>query len=181
MPSKVLLESAKENIGQLNKGIAIDLVNENDKIYGQSQISRQLLNRANAISKAPDNRVAFSLSQPSPGEEAITPFLGKWTGTVVVPGGTDTGIEWEIKNENGTYVMVSDVMKQFKTTSDFLYVNEKKELVWGRKHDGGGIYISIGALSGDGHTITGTEDLIGFAFPAGMPAFKKNTFTFNRV
>jgi hypothetical protein len=76
--------------------------------------------------------------------------------------------------------MESELMKQLKTKSDFLFVNEKKELVWGRKHDGGGIYLSIGQLSADGLKITGTEDLIGFEFPPNMPAFEKNTFEFKK-
>lgn len=178
IPSKVLLESAKQNIGQSNKVIALDLLNENEKIYGPGQISRQLLTRANAIVNAPDERVTYALSQPSPSDEEVQPYLGMWSGVLSVPGGTDLQIDWEIKKVAGKYLMESDAMKQFKFKSDFLYINEKKELVWGRKHDGGGIYISIGKLSADGLMITGTEDLIGFEFPPNMPAFKRNTFIF---
>lgn len=178
IPSKVLLESAKQNIGQSNKVIALELLSENEKFYGPSQISRQLQTKANAIVNAPDERVTYALSHPSPSDEEIQPYLGKWSGVVTVPGGTDTQIDWEIKKVAGTYLMESDVMKQFKSRSDFLYINEKKELVWGRKHDGGGIYISIGQLSKDGLMITGTEDLIGFEFPPNMPAFAKNTFIY---
>ena len=181
IPSKVLLESAKQNIGQSNKAIALELLHENEKVYGQSQISRQLLTKADAIVKAPDKRVAYALSHPSPSDEEVTPFLGKWSGVVKVPGGTDTQIDWELKKVAGKYLMESDVMKQFKTKSDFLFVNEKKELVWGRKHEGGGIYMSIGQLSADGLLINGTEDLIGFDFPPNMPAFEKNTFVYKKL
>jgi hypothetical protein len=181
VPSKVLLESAKQNIGQSNKTISLELLNENEKVYGQNQMSRELLVKANAITKAPDERVAKALSHPSPTDEEVTPYLGKWTGVVKVPGGTDMQIDWEIKKTVGKYIMESELMKQLKTKSDFLFVNEKKELVWGRKHDGGGIYISIGQLSADGLKITGTEDLIGFEFPPNMPAFEKNTFEFKKL
>lgn len=180
IPAKVLLESAKQNIGQSNKAIAIDLLNEYEKIYGKSQSGEQLLVKANAITKAPDERVAEALSHASPTDEEVTPYLGKWSGSVKVPGGTDTQIDWEIKKEAGRYIMESDVMKQFKTKSDFLFINEKKELVWGRKHDGGGIYISIGQLSDNGLEITGIEDLIGFIFPSNMPAFERNSFFFKK-
>jgi hypothetical protein len=97
-----------------------------------------------------------------------------------VPDGVNMDFEWEIVNTNGKYQMITDVMKQFKVKSDFLYVNQKGELIWGRKHEGGGIYISTGKLSVDGRIITGTEDLIGFEFPAGVPPFKKNSFEFKK-
>jgi len=100
---------------------------------------------------------------------------------VIVPGGSNTDIDWEIIKVKDGYQMISDVMKQFKSKSDFLYVNDKKELVWGRKHNGGGIYISIGKLSEDGLTITGTEDQIGFDLPKDMPPFKANTFEFRKL
>lgn len=180
IPSRALLESAKQNIGQSNKTIALELLAENEKIYGVSPMSQALLVKANAIEKGPDERVKNALSHASPTDEEVTPFLGNWTGIVKVPDGTDTPIDWEIKKVAGKYIMESDVMKQFKTQSDFLFVNEKKELVWGRKHDGGGIYISIGVLSTNGLIISGTEDLIGFEFPPNMPAFKKNTFRFQK-
>jgi len=181
IPSFVLLESAKQNIGQSKKKIAIELIEENDKIFGYSSLSRELLAKANAISKEPDERVSYNLSHPPPGENEIKPFLGKWSGTVIVPGGSNTDIDWEIIKVKDGYQMISDVMKQFKSKSDFLYVNDKKELVWGRKHNGGGIYISIGKLSEDGLTITGTEDQIGFDLPKGMPPFKANTFEFRKL
>jgi hypothetical protein len=177
----VLLESAKQNIGQSNKAVALELLSENEKVYGPSQTSRQLVIKAKAITKAPDERVAYALSHPSPSDEEVRPFLGKWSGVVKVPGGTDTQIDFELKKVAGKYLIESDVMKQFKTQSDFLYVNEKKELVWGRKHDGGGVYISIGQLSGDGLQITGIEDLIGFDFPPNFPAFEKNTFVYKKL
>ena len=180
IPARVLLESAKQNIGQSNKAIALELLNEYEKVYGSGTQSEQLRTKANALAKSPDERVASALTHASPSDEEIKPFLGKWSGVVKVPGGTDTEIDWEVKKVQGKYLMESDVMKQFKTQSDFLYVNEKKELVWGRKHDGGGVYLSLGQLSADGTMITGTEDLIGFAFPPDMPPFKKNTFSFKR-
>lgn len=73
-----------------------------------------------------------------------------------------------------------EIFKQFKMKSDFLYINEHKELVWGRKHEGGGIYISIGKLSGDGKTLVGTEELIGFDIPPEWPKYQKNTFEFKK-
>ncbi len=181
IPSKVLLESAKQNIGQSKKAIALELLSENERLYGPGKMSRQLIARAGAIMKAPDERVDYALSQPSPSDEEVRRYLGKWSGVVKVPGGTDTPIEWELQKISGRYLMKSNVMKQFKTKSDFLYINEKKELVWGRKHDGGGLYISIGQLSADGLMITGTEDLIGFEFPPDMPAFEKNTFIYKKL
>lgn len=181
IPSRVLLESARQNIGQSDKTTALELLAENETLYGVSPMSQALLVKANAIEKGPDERVKNALSHASPTDEEVIPFLGKWAGVVKVPDGTDTPIDWEIRNVAGKYVMESNVMKQFKTQSDFLFVNEKRDLVWGRKHDGGGIYISIGKLANDGLILTGTEDLIGFEFPPGMPPFKRNTFRFQKL
>lgn len=181
LPSKVLLESARQNIGQSKKRTAIELINENNRLYGVSEFSKQLSEKAIKIVKGPDERVTFSLAHPSPDEKAIQPFLGNWSGILYVPGGTNTTIDWVIKIVNGKYQMESDVFKQFKTISDFLYINENNELVWGRKHEGGGIYISTGKLSTDGMKITGTEELIGFDFPPEWPAFKANTFEYKKL
>lgn len=89
-PAKVLLESARQNIGQSKKNQAIELINENDKLYGVSDASKQLVEKANAIVKGPEERVTYSLSQPSPDENSVKAFLGNWSGTLFVPGGTDT-------------------------------------------------------------------------------------------
>jgi uncharacterized protein involved in tolerance to divalent cations len=181
IPAKVLLESAKQNAAQSEKSNATALLQLHDKIYGETQYSKMLKTKTNAIDKEPDKRVAFSLAQPSPSDKAIQPYLGKWSGIVRVPEGTDVDIDWEIKKINGRYIMESDIMKQFKLQSDFLYINDKQELVWGRKHEGGGIYISVGRLSENLQKLTGTEDLIGFEFPEGMPLFRLNTFEFSKV
>jgi hypothetical protein len=46
--------------------------------------------------------------------------LGKWSGVVTVPGGTDTQIDFELKKVAGKYLMDTDVMKQFKTHLIFI-------------------------------------------------------------
>ena len=72
-------------------------------------------------------------------------------------------------------------MGKSNSFSDFLLVTATNNLSWARKHDGGGIYLSIGKLSYDGQTITGTEDLIGFKMPEVIPPFEPNTFEFRKI
>jgi enterochelin esterase-like enzyme len=178
VPAIVLLESAKQRMGQSSKKEALDLLTEHDKVYGSNAKSIQLRTDANAITTGPDERVTEALSHRSPTAVEIESFLGKWSGTLKVPNGEDLQIDFEIRNVNNKYVMQSTIMNSFKMNSDFLFVNEKKQLVWGRKHDGGGVYYSIGDLAATGQKITGTEDLIGFVFPKEMPKFIINIFEF---
>ncbi|HVG15779.1 MAG TPA: alpha/beta hydrolase-fold protein [Chitinophagaceae bacterium] len=181
IPAAVLLQSAREKIGSFKKEEALELLSYFNASYGSRPVAIDLEAKAKAITKAPDSRVDFYLNHPSPSAEEIKPFKGKWKGLVQVPGGTSISIEWEIREVNGKYIMDSRVMDEFNSTSDFLLVSGKKELVWGRKHNGGGIYLSIGALSPDGNKIIGTEDLIGFHSPEGITPFRKNSFEFEKV
>lgn len=181
IPSAVLLNSAREKIGASKKNEAIAILLYHDELYGTGRRTKDLLAKANAISREPDARIDNYLNAPSPAEEVIKPFLGKWAGTVFTPGGSDMSIRWEIKNVNGRYTMVSRINDDFNSSSDFLLVPGKNELIFGRKHNGGGIYLSEGKLSGDGSILAGTEDLIGFDFPKDFPAFQKNKFEFKKV
>ncbi|WP_165372266.1 alpha/beta hydrolase [Emticicia agri] len=178
IPAIVLLESAKQHIGQSDKKTAIDLLTEHDKLMGETVRSKQLKKEANAITTSPDRRMTDALNHRGPTAAEIAPFLGVWSGKLKVPNGEDLLIDFEIKQINNKYVMQSTIMNSFKINSDFLFVNQKKQLVWGRKHDGGGIYYSIGELTTNGQKINGTEDLIGFVFPKEMPKFIVNTFEF---
>ncbi|MBL7741917.1 MAG: hypothetical protein JNN00_00450 [Chitinophagaceae bacterium] len=181
IPAKLLLASAQQAINQSRKRDATDLIKYFERVYGKSQRSGDLLTKANAITKGPDNRVSFYLNHPAPSAEAIRPFLGKWKGTLYVPEGTDMDITWEIKKTGDKYIMNARIVDAFNSLSDFLLVTEKNELAWGRKHNGGGIYLSIGVLSADGLTLSGVEDLIGFEIPEGFPPFKPNRFEFKKI
>ncbi|MBC7948232.1 MAG: hypothetical protein H7Y42_10165 [Chitinophagaceae bacterium] len=181
VPAKLLLARTVNAISRSDKPAALALINYYEQEYGTTPRSSALHARANAISKGPDERVRFYLAQESPTEDAIKPYLGKWRGILKVPGGTDTPIAWEIKKVNGRYVMDSRIMDQFNSKSDFLTVTRNNELAWGRKHQAGGIYLSLGTLSKDGQTLSGTENLIGVEMPVGAPAFKVNSFEFRKV
>ncbi|MEI9909859.1 MAG: alpha/beta hydrolase-fold protein [Bacteroidota bacterium] len=181
IPAALLLGSASQKINVSKKDEALALIEYYEKFYGAGQRSASLMARANAITKGPDERIDFYLNHPGSGAEALKPFMGKWKGTLYVPGGMDTDIVWEIKKVNDKYIMDARIMDQFNSRSDFLLVTEKNELAWGRKHNSGGIYLSIGKLSADGQVLTGTEDLVGFQMPEGFPPFKLNSFEFKKV
>ena len=181
IPDKILLSSARENISVSKKQVSLDLLEFYEKNYGTTQTSANLLAKANAITKEPDKRVDYYLSNPGASAEDLKPFMGKWKGTLIVPGGVNMDITWEIKKINNKYVMDARFMDEFNSRSDFLVVTAPGQIAWGRKHEGGGIYLSIGKLSANGRTITGTEDLIGFQMPDNVPAFKVNQFEFNKI
>lgn len=180
IPSRVVLSSATQHINQSKKQEALALLRYAEQVYGKTRSSQVLTVQANSITKAPDERIDFYLHHPPPTAEQLQPFQGTWKGVLNVPGGTNMDIVWQIVNNNNGAVLSSRLMDSFTINSDFLLINEKNKLVWGRKHNGGGIYLSIGTLSDDGRTITGTEDLIGFEMPKGFPPFKQNTFRFQK-
>ena len=181
IPSAVLLNSASQKIGSSHKKDALALLNYHEKLYGHQLRAATLSEKASAITKDPDSRIDHYLKSSSPGEEAIKPFLGKWKGTVFVPGGNDMSVYYEIKKLNGKYTMTSRINDAFNSSADFLLVQDNQELHFGRIHNGGGIYLSIGKLSSDGTSLTGTEDLIGFDFPKDFPPFKMNRFEFKKL
>ena len=181
IPAKLLLASAQQSVNQSKKQEALMLIEYFEKKYGKNQRSGDLFAKANAITKDPDNRISFYLNHPTPAADAIKPFLGKWKGTLYVPGGSDMSIAWEIKRIGDKYVMVARIEDAFNSLSDFLMITEKNELAWGRKHNSGGIYLSVGVLSADGTILSGEEELIGFEMPAGVPPFRPNRFEFKKL
>lgn len=181
IPVPVLLTATRQNIDQSKKEIALALIGLYEKTYGTDKQSAALLTKANAIRHGPDERVAFYLDHPPSSEEALKPFMGKWKGTLHVPGGTDLDITWEIEKLNDKYVMDARIMDQFDDISAFLVVTDKNELAWGRKQGRGGIYLSIGKLSVDGKTITGSEDMVGVQMPEGVSKPEPNTFEYKKI
>jgi len=180
-PASVILTAARQNINSSRKAAALALLQFYEKNYGKSQQSANLLAKAIAINKGPDERVAFYLHHPGVTDESLKPYMGKWKGTLFVPGGTDMSISWEIKKINDTYVLDARVLDEFNTKSDFLLVTGEQELAWGRKHNGGGIYLSLGKLSADGRELTGKEEMIGVTIPDGVPYPKPNTFRYLKI
>lgn len=182
IPASVLLHQALPMmIGRSKKKESLELVNYYERKYGKDQLSLNAMNKAESISSGPDDRVEYYLSLPSPLKETVTPFLGKWKGTVIVPGGMDTDIEWEITEENHRYTMVMNVMNSFILKNDFLLTGAKDSLYWGRKHQTGGLYLSSAKLSSDGSVLEGSEDLIGHHRAEGEPMFIRNRFRFVRM
>ncbi len=181
IPAALLLASANQQINVSKKQEALALLAYYEKTYGADQRSDGMLLKANAITSGPDERVDYYLMHPGSTAEVLQPFMGKWKGTLYVPGGTDMDITWEIKKINDKYTLDARVADAFNDRSHFLLVTAKNELAWGRRHEGGGIYLSIGRLSADGQVLSGQEELIGFKMPDGIPPMKPNTFTFKRV
>ncbi len=178
IPRAVLLAAARQYIGVFKKENAINLITYCSKKYGADKQVSLLLAKAKAIILEPDPRVDFYLKHPGSTANSLKPFMGKWEGKLVVPGGEDMNFVWEIKMVDGKYVLDTRVIDEFNIRSDFLLVTDNGELAWGRKHNNGGIYLSKGKLSVDGRVINGSEDIIGIPWPEGAPPFQINTFTF---
>ncbi len=181
IPAAYLLSSARQQISSSKKTVALVLLERYKKLYGAGQRSAELFTKANSITGKPDERVDYYINHPGATAEELKLFMGKWKGVLVVPGGSDMASSWEIKKTDEKWIRDARVMDAFNERSNFLLVTKNNELVWGRIHEGGGIYLSIGKLSADGQTLSGTEDLVGFTMPAGIPPFTPNTFTYTRV
>lgn len=181
IPATFLLASASQQINVSKKEEALALLGYYEKMHGTNQQLTGLIAKATAITKGPDERVDYYLNHPGSSADALKPFMGKWKGTLFVPGGTDMSIAWEIKKINDKYVLDARVIDEFNDRSHFLLVTNNNELAWGRRHEGGGIYLSIGKLSADGQTLTGSEELIGFKMPEGIAPMRPNTFKYTRV
>ena len=67
----------------------------------------------------------------------------------------------------------------FKTESVFVAISDQGELLWGRKNNGGGVFVSKGSLNPKGE-LTGVMDLVGFTPPDGI-TLSQNTFTFRKI
>lgn len=182
IPPSPLLGSASRKIAQSRKKEAIELITYYEKLYGQNERTLNLLAQSNAITKEPDPRVDYYLNLPDPSAATIAPFLGKWKGIVEVPGGQNMNVQFEIKKENGKYILAGETGPEgakWKTQNDILHVTEKGELIWGRKGSGG-VYVSIGKINKNG-LLEGKEDLIGVSPPPGFGPFVPNTFEFERI
>lgn len=182
IPEKILINKAMPMmIGRLKKKESIELIEYYESVYGRNTISQRMTVKANAITAAPDERVEYYLNLPNPSAESLKPFLGKWKGTLFVPGGMNTDIEWTVQRNDGKYFIEALIMNEFKLKNDFLSVINNREIHWGRKHQGGGIYLSKGKLSNDGLSMQGTEDLIGHFLSEGEPKFIQNSFQFEKI
>jgi hypothetical protein len=179
--SVVMHQSVPMMLGRSKKTETLELLQWYDRMYGASAESKAAGEKAASITAGPDERVEYYLNLPSPSDDAVRPYLGTWSGTLVVPGGMDTRIEWEIKKNDGRYVLAMNVMDSFILKNDFLQISKEGELRWGRKHQSGGLYLSVARLSKDGKTLEGTEDLIGHHLAEGEPPFVQNRFKFTRI
>lgn len=182
IPEKVLINQAiPMMMGRLKKKESLELIDFYESVYGRNINSQEIAVKANNITAAPDDRVEFYLNHPEPSAESLKPFLGKWKGTLIVPGGMNTDIVWNIQRKEGRYCIEALIMNEFKITNDFLVIINKREIHWGRKHQGGGIYLSKGILSNNGLSIQGTEDLLGHHLSEGEPKFIQNNFQFKKI
>jgi len=184
IPAGFLLHSATEKISTSDKQGAIELLEYYKRIYGADKSLSELMPKAMAITRSPEIKVNYYLNHPPADQAALQPFFGQWKGVLKAdknaPGSIDVGIDWEIKKEGVNYVKVDRVMKQFDIRSEFLFVSEKNELIWGRKHAGGGIYLSISQLSRDRNEITGYEQIFGYEFPKEIAPYRAE-FKFKKV
>lgn len=182
VPLSVLMHQAVPMmLGRSKKNEAVELLTYAELTYGASSATEDAMKKALSITSGPDERVEYYLKLPSPSDEAVRPLKGRWSGSLIVPGGMDAEIVWEIRNTDGRNILTMNVMNSFTIKNDFLQIFPTGEIRWGRKHQSGGVYLSVGRLSRDGQVIEGTEELIGHQRADGEPPFVPNRFRFTRV
>ncbi len=184
VPAGMLLHAAVEKINTSDKQAATEILEYYNRLYGADQNYQALTSRVLTIKSAPDKKLDFYLNHPKPTPEMLRPFQGRWAGVLKgdpsTSGSMDVHVTWEIKSEKGEYVRVERVMDQFDVRSSFLFVTEENKLVWGRKHDGGGVYLSTAELSADGKFLSGHEEIIGYEFPKGVAPYRAE-FSFKKA
>jgi hypothetical protein len=180
IPYKVLEASIERKMGENRKQEIVELINYGIQQYGQTPRLKALKTRADALVEIKNDPLAHYLSLPTPSEQQIQTFVGKWEGVVNVPNGRPEPTVWEIEKREGKYVLKCEVIPiHFKTESVFVAISEQGELLWGRKNNGGGIFVSKGLLNPKGE-LTGVMDLVGFTPPDGI-TLVQNTFAFRKI
>ncbi len=176
----------------IRKDDALALLSFAEDRYGSSERITVLRNRASGLNAKPDPIVDFYLTHAKPTAKEIKPYLGRWVGELIVTRGQPIPIDMEIKVENGkgTIVSVLPWPPHDKVETEIVFVNDKGELVYGRKNRGAGLIISTGHIANDGN-LKGKESLVGFTIPDDVPDEVKemmkftmensNTFNLKRV
>jgi enterochelin esterase-like enzyme len=178
IPERVLLASAGRKVRENRKQEILELLEYSKQLYGRSDRWNSIYDDALTISKEPDPQVDYYLNLPPPARSDAEPFLGKWSGTVFVEGGTNMDFQLHIEwKEDHFQVSAKAIWQQDFSSPDLFTVSEGK-LIWGRKNRGGGIYVSEGVINSDGD-LTGTERLIGIEPPEGY-SLPQNSFVFTR-
>lgn len=180
IPYKILEASIERKMGENRKQEILELISYGIKQYGQTPHLQALKTRADALVEAKNDPLAHYLSLPTPSEQQIKSFVGKWEGVVNVPNGRPEPTVWEIEKREGKYVLKCEVVPiNFKTESVFVTISDQGELLWGRKNNGGGVFVSKGSLNPNGE-LTGVMDLVGFTPPDGI-TLSQNTFSFRKI
>ncbi|MFN8343851.1 MAG: alpha/beta hydrolase-fold protein [Spirosomataceae bacterium] len=180
VPYKVLVAAAERKMGEKRKQEISELIDYGISRYGPTQKLQTLRTKVQEMTETKDDELTRYLSLPGPSDTQIQPFIGKWQGVINVPDGRPEPTLWEIEKRDGNYVLKCEVIPiNYKTESVFVAVSEQGELLWGRRNNGGGVFVSKGAVNQNGE-LTGVMNLIGFTPPAGI-TLSQNTFTFKKI
>lgn len=180
IPYKVLEASIERKMGENRKQEILELVTYGINRYGKTARLQSLKAQAETLMETKNDPLAHYLSLPTPSELEIQSFIGKWEGVVNVPNGRPEPTVWEIEKREGKYVLKCEVIPiNYRTESMFVAISEQGELLWGRKNNGGGVFVSKGSLNPKGE-LTGVMDLVGFTPPDGI-TLSQNTFSFRKI
>lgn len=180
VPYKVLTASAERKMGENRKQEILELITYGIKHYGLTSRLQTLKTQAEALVETTNDPLAHYLSLPTPSDRQIQSYMGKWEGVVNVPNGRPEPTVWEIEKREGRYVLKCEVVPiNYKTESVFVAISEEGELLWGRKNNGGGMFVSKGFLTAQGE-LTGVMDLVGFTPPDGV-TLSQNSFSFRKI
>jgi hypothetical protein len=179
VPENALLASANRKIMASRKEEAMELLNFAEEKYGTSDRIAELKARASILKEVLDTLVEFYLNHPKPSASEIKPYIGQWTGELIVPRGQPVPMDFEIKTENGKGKMFEELpWPPFeKVEVEILYIDKDGTLVFGRKNRGAGLLISTARITARGN-MKGDEKLIGFTIPEDVPDDVKEIMKF---
>lgn len=177
IPMRVLLSTANRKIAEGRKDEIVDLLVHATNTYGTNEKITDLYSRIEKL-KGPDPALSYYSNLDKPLLGQIAPYLGKWTGILIVPGGQNIPVTLEILVENDIPKLLSSVpwSPTIKEEAYVLHVTESGELIFGRKNNGGGLFISRAKI--DKGQLMGKENLIGFIIPEDFPEEAKKHMGF---
>jgi len=165
IPLQILLVSARRKLIENRKDEILELLSYAEEKYGASESISVIKSQAENIQNDTNPRLIDSyLNLPKPSKTQIKPYLGKWKGETIVPNGNNMPMDWEITIEGEKVMLLTSVPwdKNQRVEPEIFSVNDKNELIVGRRNRGGGVFVTVLKI-GENQILSGEERILGFS------------------
>lgn len=179
VPFKVLTAAANRRLSEGRKKDVADLIRYAEEKYEPTSRTASIKTESEKITAEPPSIIDSLLALSKPSTDQVKPYVGRWTGTLVVPEGQNMPLDIDVKINNDTASLTSALPWDLQTRVEpaFFSISSKGELLIGRRNSGGGLVVIKAVVNSKGQ-LTGEERLIGFKIPADAPAEAKTKLNF---